>query len=98
MRCVINTYLSISTSVIASIIVAKLTHGGQLEMESILNASLAGGVCMGCCGLIITRPFGAMLTGAVCGVLSSLGFTYLSPALRESRLKLHDTCGILNLH
>jgi ammonium transporter Rh len=98
MRSVINTYLSISTSVIASIIVSKLTHKGQLEMELILNASLAGGVAMGANALIITRPFGAMLCGAICGIVASLGYVFLSPALRRSRLKLHDTCGVLNLH
>lgn len=98
MRCVINTYLSISTSVIASIIISKLTHKGQLEMEIILNASLSGGVAMGCNALIITRPFGAMLCGAVCGVVSSLGFAYMKDILKESRFKIHDTCGVLYLH
>jgi ammonium transporter Rh len=77
MRCVINTYLSISSSVIASIIVSKLTHKGQLEMEIILNASLAGGVAMGCNALIITRPFGSMLCGFVCGTVASLGYVFL---------------------
>lgn len=98
MRCVINTYLSISTSVIAAIVVSKLTHGGQLEMEIILNASLAGGVAMGCNALIITRPFGAMLCGAVSGTVASLGFAYMKPLLKESRFKIHDTCGVLYLH
>lgn len=98
MRCVVNTYLSISTSVIASIIVSKLTHGGQLEMEIILNASLSGGVAMGCNALIITRPFGAMLCGAICGIVSSLGFAYVKDALKNSRLAIHDTCGVLYLH
>lgn len=45
-RAAINTYLSIACSVIASTIVAKLAHGGKLEMEIILNATLAGGVAV----------------------------------------------------
>jgi ammonium transporter Rh len=77
-RVVINTYLAISCSVIASIIVSKLTKEGKLEMEIILNASLAGGVACGANADIIVQPFGAMLVGFIAGVVSSLGFAYLS--------------------
>ena len=77
-RTVINTYLSISCSVIASIIVSKLTKEGKLEMEIVLNASLAGGVVVGSSADIIVMPFGAMLLGFITGCVSSLGFAYLS--------------------
>lgn len=96
-RAIINTYLSISTSVIASIIVAKATHSGRLEMEIILNASLAGGVAVGASADIICAPAGAMVAGFVTGTISSFGFAYLSGALRRL-INLHDTCGVLNLH
>lgn len=96
-RAIINTYLSISGSVIGAIIVAKLTHGGKLEMEIILNASLAGGVAVGSAADIICMPFGAMLAGFVTGIISSFGFAYLSKFL-QAKIKLHDTCGVLNLH
>jgi ammonium transporter Rh len=81
-RAYINTYLSISSSVIASIIVAKATHGGKLEMEIVLNASLAGGVAVGSSCDIIVKPFGAMLAGFVTGTISSLGFAFLSKFLQ----------------
>lgn len=96
-RALINTYLSIVCSVVAAIIVAKLTHKGKLEMEIVLNASLAGGVVMGAPCDMIVLPFGAMIAGFIVGCVSSFGFAYLSPALRRW-IKLHDTCGILNLH
>jgi ammonium transporter Rh len=96
-RAYINTYLSISSSVIASIIVAKATHEGKLEMEIVLNASLAGGVAVGSSCDIIVKPFGAMLAGFVTGVISSLGFAFLSKFL-QNKINLHDTCGVLNLH
>jgi ammonium transporter Rh len=80
-RAYINTYLSITSSVIASIIVAKATHEGKLEMEIVLNASLAGGVAVGSSCDIIVKPFGAMLAGFVTGVISSLGFAFLSKFL-----------------
>lgn len=96
-RAIINTYLSISCSVIAAIIVAKLTHHGKLEMEIILNASLAGGVAVGSAADIIILPFGAMIAGFVTGCVSSFGFAYLSKFLQRT-IKLHDSCGVLNLH
>jgi ammonium transporter Rh len=96
-RAYINTYLSISSSVIASIIVAKATHEGKLEMEIVLNASLAGGVAVGSSCDIIVNPFGAMLAGFVTGIISSLGFAFLSKLLQQ-KINLHDTCGVLNLH
>ena len=96
-RAVINTYLAITSSVIGSIIVAKMTHGGKLNMEIILNASLSGGVAVGSAADIIVMPFGAMLAGFVTGIVSSFGFAKLSSFLRE-KISLHDTCGVLNLH
>lgn len=96
-RSIINTYLAITSSVIGSIIVARMTHGGKLNMEIILNASLSGAVGVGSAADIIVMPFGAMLTGFVTGIISSLGFAYISAYLRKT-ISLHDTCGVLNLH
>ncbi len=96
-RAIINTYLAITSSVIGSMLVARLTHGGKLNMEIILNASLAGGVAVGSAADIIVMPFGAMLAGFVTGIVSSFGFAYLSAYLRKA-ITLHDTCGVLNLH
>jgi ammonium transporter Rh len=96
-RAIINTYLGMTSSVIGSIIAARMTHGGKLNMEIILNASLAAGVGVGSAADIIVMPFGAMLAGFVTGIVSSLGFAYISNFLRK-KIQLHDTCGVLNLH
>ena len=42
-------------------------------------------------------PFGAMLIGCVAAVISTAGFEYLKPYMRD-RLKTPDTCGVINLH
>jgi ammonium transporter Rh len=76
-RAIINTYLSITSSVIASIIVARITKGKKLEMEIILNASLAGGVVMGANADIIAMSYGSMLAGFIAGVVSGLGYSYI---------------------
>jgi ammonium transporter Rh len=52
-RAIINTYLSIACSVIAAIVISKLTHSGKLNMEIVLNAALAGGVAVGSAADII---------------------------------------------
>jgi len=52
-RSIINTYLCLACSVIASIVVSKFVHGGKLNMEIVLNASLAGAVGIGSAADII---------------------------------------------
>jgi ammonium transporter Rh len=96
-RAIINTYLSIACSVIASIVVSKIVHGGKLNMEIVLNASLAGGVAVGSAADLIITPAGSMIAGFIVGAISAFGFAYLS-AFVKKHLKLHDTCGVLNLH
>lgn len=96
-RAVVNTYLSIACSVIASIIVSKLAHGGKLNMEIVLNASLAGGVAVGSAADIIVSPCGSMIAGFITGSISACGFAYLSSFVKKYVI-LHDTCGVLNLH
>ena len=97
MRASINTYISLSSSVIASIIVSRIVKGRKLEMEIILNASLAGGVVMGANADIIANAGGAMTAGFFAGVISSLGYAYIGPFLTR-KINLHDTCGVHNLH
>lgn len=97
MRASMNTYLSLASSVIASLIVSRLTKGRKLEMEIILNASLAGGVVMGANADIIANAGGAMTAGFFAGAVSSLGYAYIGPYLAQ-KINLHDTCGVHNLH
>ena len=42
------------------------------------------------------RPFGAMLIGSTAGILATVGFRFIKPALQK--LHIHDTCGVNNLH
>lgn len=44
----------------------------------IQNATLAGGVAVGTCADMNIGPFGAMLIGFVAGIVSTLGFKYLT--------------------
>ena len=44
----------------------------------IQNAALAGGVAIGTAGEMMLTPFGSMIVGFLAGVISVLGFKYLS--------------------
>lgn len=96
-RAIINTYLTLACSVTMSIVMSKFTHGGKLNMEIVLNAALAGAVAVGSIADLIVTPAGGMIAGAITGSISALGFAYLSPFVKK-HLRLHDTCGVLNLH
>ena len=66
-------------------------------MEHLQNATLAGGVAVGAVADMMLSPFGAILMGSLAGVVSVLGFDYVSKFLVE-KLKIADTCGVHNLH
>uniref|UniRef100_A0A8I5Y844 Ammonium transporter Rh type C n=1 Tax=Rattus norvegicus TaxID=10116 RepID=A0A8I5Y844_RAT len=97
-RAALNTYLSLAASVLTTVAVSSVIHKkGKLDMVHIQNATLAGGVGVGTAAEMMLTPYGALIVGFFCGILSTLGFAYLSPFL-ESRLRIQDTCGIHNLH
>ena len=99
LRAIVNTYLSITASCICTFMVSSLlAKGSKLNMVHIQNATLAGGVAIGAVADMVTYPVGAVLIGAFAGVLSTLGFQYITPLLK--RVYLHDTCitRILEMH
>ncbi|KAI1897700.1 hypothetical protein AGOR_G00085980 [Albula goreensis] len=95
---VVNTYLSLATCVMSAYAISSLVeHKGKLDMVHIQNATLAGGVAVGTCADMDIEPFGAMMIGLVAGIISTLGFKYLTPIL-AANLGIQDTCGVHNLH
>lgn len=68
-----------------------------MDMEVLLNATLAGGVMMGAAADIITSPGCCMIAGAFAGAISAFGYLKLNAVFRD-KLKLHDTCGVHFLH
>lgn len=95
-RAIVNTYISISASCITTFIVSSMVGKGKLNMVHIQNATLAGGVAIGAIADMAIPPHVAMAIGSVAGVISTLGFEFLTDKLKE--FKLHDTCGVNNLH
>ncbi|XP_037072671.1 ammonium transporter Rh type A-like isoform X2 [Pollicipes pollicipes] len=97
-RAVINTYLSLCASCIVSFAVsALLDKQSRFSMEHVQNATLAGGVAIGTAADMIVQPYGALLVGSVAGALAVVGFQLITPAL-DKHCRIHDTCGVHNLH
>jgi len=97
-RAIVNTYLALASCCVTAFAVSALVDKkGKLNMVHIQNSTLAGGVAVGAIGNFVIQPWGAILVGIVAAIVSVCGYQYLTP-LMASRLKIHDTCGVHNLH
>ncbi|XP_067878626.1 ammonium transporter Rh type B isoform X3 [Heterodontus francisci] len=97
-RTALNTYYSLAACTLATFATSSIVNQeGKLDMVHIQNAALAGGVALGTAGEMMITPYGSMIVGFIAGVISTLGFKYLTPIL-DSKLKIQDTCGVHNLH
>ncbi|NWH95192.1 RHAG protein, partial [Aegithalos caudatus] len=95
---IINTYYSLAACAIVTFALSSLVDKrGKFSMVLIQNATLAGGVAVGTCADLAIHPFSAMFIGVIAGIVSVLGFQFLTPVL-ASKLKIQDTCGVHNLH
>lgn len=96
LHAITNTYVSICASVIGAFLMSTVVRKGKLDMIHIQNSTLAGGVAVGTVATSNIGLHGAMIIGTLAGMISVLGFHFLLPKLK--RLRVHDTCGVHNLH
>jgi ammonium transporter Rh len=97
MRVIVNTALSLNACCVSAFIFSRLlSKEGKFDMVHIQNATLAGGVAIGSSADLV-GPGAAVVVGTLAGLLSVLGYVYVSDFLK-SKLNLDDTCGVNNLH
>ncbi|KAJ8684404.1 hypothetical protein QAD02_020196 [Eretmocerus hayati] len=97
-RAIANTLLSIAASCVMSFAVSAIvTNEYKFNMVHVQNSTLAGGVAIGTVAGMMCEPVEALIVGSISGVISVLGYRFLTPLIQK-RLKLHDTCGVHNLH
>ncbi|XP_004628366.1 ammonium transporter Rh type A [Octodon degus] len=97
-KAIVNTYFSLAACVLTAYAMSSLVmHRGKLNMVHIQNATLAGGVAVGTCADMDIQPYVAMIIGSIAGLVSVLGYKYLTPFFATT-LRIHDTCGVHNLH
>jgi len=95
-RVIVNTVMAISSSCITACGLCRLMYR-RLDMEVLLNATLAGGVAVGSASDLVVTASIAMLIGGAAGIVSAWGFLKLGGWLQD-KIGLHDTCGVHNLH
>lgn len=95
-RVIVNTVMAITASCLSAAAVCRM-NTGKLNMEVMLNATLAGGVSVGSSSDLVVTASAAMGIGCAAGFISALGFLFLGKFLRE-KIGLYDTCGVHNLH
>jgi ammonium transporter Rh len=95
-RVIVNTVLGLTGSCVAAFAVSQLIHK-RINAEDILNATLAGGVAIGSSSDLVVASYVSILVGFAAGGISVVNFHYLGPLLK-SKLGIHDTCGVNNLH
>lgn len=95
---IVNTILALASSTITAFIASSYFHEkGLFRPVDIQNATLAGGVAVGCVANLSIHPAGAIAIGIIASFVSTYGFNFIQPYL-EKEWSLHDTCGIHNLH
>jgi len=95
-RVILNTVFAISASAVTAMGVSRIILQ-RLDMEIVLNATLAGGVTIGSASDLVVSGGAAMAIGAIGGIISALGCLYLTGFLQR-KINLHDTCGVHNVH
>jgi ammonium transporter Rh len=96
-RAAINTFFAITASALTAGFMGRVVKGGRMDMEIIMNATLAGGVMIAASVEMIFNPGYAIIVGVFAGITSSLAYTKLTPFM-ETKVKIHDTCGVQFLH
>ena len=92
----VNTVMAVVASCITACGICRLIHQ-RLTTRVVLNATLAGGVAIGSVQSLIVPAYIAMSIGAAGGFVATMGELKLGQVFKE-RFKLHDTCGVNNLH
>ena len=82
-RIFVNTVLAMVGSCMGSVFTARIFLG-KLDMEILLNATLAGGVAVGSSVDMCFEPWQPMLIGLIGGILSATGFQKIGPWLAET--------------
>ena len=81
-RALLNTYYSLCSCVISTVVLSWLLNPERkLSIEHVQNATLAGGVVVGGTADMMLTPGGAVVVGALAGVVSTLGFRYVQVEL-----------------
>jgi ammonium transporter Rh len=92
-RSVVNTYLSLTTSVIATVFVEMYLHN-KIHPWKIQRATLAGGIVIGSVANMTFTPFRACFAGVFGALVCHFGAEHVTPYLRKNLGLSEDTIGV----
>lgn len=95
-RVIVNTVMACTGSCIAAVGISRL-YLQRLNMEIVLNATMAGGISIGAASDLVVSPGLSIIIGSLGGIVSAFGILKVAPFLRE-KISMHDTGGAHNLH
>lgn len=95
-RAVANTVVGLLASCTVTFVASGMI-AGRLQPVDIQNATLAGGVAVGVIARMNVGLGWASIIGGLGGAIATLGFNFVQPFL-QSKIGLHDSCGVNNLH
>jgi ammonium transporter Rh len=79
-QIIVNTIIALAGSCLATFTTTAFLKS-KFTMAHILNATISGGVGIGAASGLIINPGGSLLIGFITGVISTLGFQFLTPSL-----------------
>merc|ERR1711871_1896163 len=95
-RATTNTIIALLASCTSTFVASGLICG-RLNPVDIQNATLAGGVAVGAVARMDIGLGWASVIGGVGGIISTVGYNFIQPLLL-TKIGLHDSCGVNNLH
>ena len=95
-RAIANTVIGLCASCTFTFVTSGLING-RLNPVDVQNATLAGGVAVGAVARMDIGLGWASVVGGAGGIISTLGYNFVQPFL-QSKIGLHDSCGVHNLH
>jgi ammonia channel protein AmtB len=93
---ILNTYFSLIGSCLGAFLTSSIIFKGKIQMDIILNATIAGGVVMGSGADILHKGYIAYIVGILTGVISALMFCHSSKIL--NKIGILDVAGTFNLN
>jgi len=97
-RALVYTILALSSSTVTAFFSSSFFNkNGVMRPVDIQNATLAGGVSIGCIANLTLNPAVAIFVGICASLVATAGSYYVQPYLEE-KFTIHDTCGVHNLH
>lgn len=78
-RAILHTYLSLAACTVTTFCLSGLLNKDRkFDMVHVQNSTLAGGVAVGSVCNLILHPWGAIMIGILSGVLSVVGYVYIT--------------------